>query len=73
MAKMKKPKVTTDDLGIAIRDALALLDGVQAAKGHPGPYAIACVEDQDPSNLGILMGTGECFRISIVRRDPPRS
>lgn len=59
---------TTDEIGIAIRDALLLLGGIEM-EGADGPKQIVLdhVDDQDPSNLCIIAG-GAVFVVRVIRK-----
>ena len=65
-------KPTTDDIGIAIKDAVSLLDAIDLTFGEPGDTCDHMVEfmpgangEDDMSNLRIIAG-GVSFRVSII-------
>jgi len=65
-------KPTTDDIGIAIKDAVSLLDGIDLTFGEPGDQADFIIDympgangEDDLSNLRIIAG-GVSFRVSVI-------
>jgi hypothetical protein len=56
--------LTTDDLASALRDMMSLTDEIE--RGVDGEM-IAIDVHQDMSNLYVIAGTGEQFRVSVVR------
>lgn len=59
---------TTDDLGMAIRDALGLIQGVELASTPDAePAVIDYIDDSDFSRLGIIVGES-VFEIQIIRK-----
>ena len=58
---------TTEEIGIAICDALDMLDGIEM-EGADGPEQIEIdhMDDEDPSNLRIIAG-GAVFVVRIIR------
>lgn len=56
---------TTDEIGAAIRDGLALLDGIET-ETEPEGIPVDHVDDEDPSNLKIIVG-GAVFVVRIIR------
>jgi hypothetical protein len=69
---MKHPVTTptTDDIGVAIHDAMILIDSIDlTTHGEPGDTADFMIdygEELDKSNLRLIAGNAT-FRISIVR------
>jgi hypothetical protein len=56
--------MTTEDIAVAIRDGLDLLDGVETADGT----ADAAIDVHlDGSNVHITADTGEVFRVIVLR------
>jgi hypothetical protein len=56
---------TTDDVGIAIRDALELLVGIDSPR-LPAPAEIGFMDAEDPSNLRIFVA-GALFVVRVIR------
>jgi hypothetical protein len=55
----------TDRMGIAIRDALNLLDSIEMEPHLP--IEIGEIDDTDPSNLTVKLENGDVFTIRIIR------
>jgi len=71
--------VHTNDIGIAIRDGLDLLDGIEIFDwdsddcDSTGLAAfISAVDASDASNLIVNTANGATFRVSITRIEAPR-
>lgn len=64
-------KSTTDDVGLAVRDALDLLKEFEVSSAHEAPEMVGIdfVDDSDHSNLFLVTENGERFKISISRVD----
>lgn len=64
-------KATTDDVGLAVRDALDLLKEFEVSSPNQAPEmtGIDFVDDSDHSNLFLVTENGERFKISISRVD----
>lgn len=62
---------STEDVGIAVRDALDLLKEFEVSSAHEAPEMVGIdfVDDSDHSNLFLVTENGERFKISISRVD----
>jgi hypothetical protein len=64
---MSERNTTTEDVGVAIHDALLLLqEGVFPIQGGE-PDGILSIDSFDPNNLVLHMGSGMQFTICVVR------
>ena len=59
------PTTPTDYMGIAIRDALNLLKGVEMGDNYP--VEISEIDVTDTSNLIVKLENGDVFTIRIIR------
>ena len=55
--------MTTQDLAVALRDMMTLTDEVETETGD----MVSIDVHLDESNLHVIAGTGEQFRVSVVR------
>jgi hypothetical protein len=58
--------MTTDSVGLAIRDALDLLDGIVSVECDSECVPIEYIDDSDCSNLRLLLANGEVFTIRVI-------
>lgn len=59
------PTTPTDYMGVAIRNALVLTEGVEMGDNYL--VEISEINDADPSNLVIKLENGDTFTIRIIR------